>query len=396
VAPLPEPNWLHFQSQTGSTSGAKSYTARVTNPFQVTKPVDSSEVIDREAEADQLVELAFEGNNARLVAPRRFGKTSLIHRVQHQLDDQGWVTVYVDLLGIISADDFSSRIERAYTQQLKGPVAKWFAGVRRQLKPTFTGGGGPVPASLSIDLSGPSKEALADRLDLPRRIWEKTGDRIHVVFDEFQELDRIPQKNVDQVLRSVIQHHGDAASYVFAGSALHMMEMMFADRTRAFFGQTKKVVLHPLHDEPLAGYVVDRFQTTGKDLTTTALDALLSLVLGHPQRAMLAAHALWNASSPLGDLGEWEVARTHVMEEADDELRVLWMNLDVPDREVLVRLAAGLTPFARSPGGSRGGGIVRAVDGLLAQGVVTTVADGQRQIVDPLFTEWIRAQRGAS
>lgn len=364
----------------------------MTNPFQMTKPVEPSEVIDRDLESDQLIELAFEGNNARLVAPRRYGKTSLVNRVQQQMADQGWVPVYVDLLGIISADDFSSRVERAYTQQLRGPLAQWFAGVRRQLKPMITGGGGPLPASVSVDLSGRAKEALADRLDLPMRIWKKSNTRIHFVFDEFQELDKIPQKNIDQVVRSVIQHHGDAASYIFAGSELHMMELMFSDRSRAFYSQTKKVPLRPLTDGPLGEYIVDRFQRTGKDLTPGALAALLALVLGHPQRAMLAAHALWDISAPTADLGEWELARTQVMDDVDDELETAWLRLGTAEREVLVRLATGMPAFSRSTGGTRGGSVVRAVDELVDRGIIAE-EDQVRRIVDPLFAEWVRSQR---
>jgi AAA+ ATPase superfamily predicted ATPase len=113
----------------------------VVNPFQVTKPVDPSEVIDREAEDAKLRALAEEGNNARLVAPRRYGKTSLLRRAQARLSDDDWLTVYVDLLGIVTMDDFAARIERAYVSQLKGTVAKWFIALRRTLKPTLTLGG---------------------------------------------------------------------------------------------------------------------------------------------------------------------------------------------------------------------------------------------------------------
>ena len=393
MAPNPEPEWLRNPSRIGSESGATGYTTGMTNPFQVSKPVESSEVIDREVEARQLLDLASEGNNARLVAPRRYGKTSLIRHVQQQLDIDEWIIVYVDLLGIISVDDFTSRIERAYTKQLKGPVGQWFAGVRRQLRPMFTAGGGPVPVSLSFDLSGATKEALADRLDLPLRIFEKDGRRIHVVLDEFQELDKIPQRNVDQIVRSVIQHHGNAASYVFAGSELHMMEMMFSDRSRAFYGQTKRVALHPLSDSALADYVVERFKATGKDLTPDALSALLSLVVGHPQRAMLAAHTLWNVTDAVADLGEWDAARQLVMDEVDDELGATWERLELPEREVLVRLATGMTAFSRGTGGTRGGNIARAIEALEAWGVITDEASGVRRVVDPLFAEWMRNQR---
>jgi uncharacterized protein len=395
MVPDYEPDRFDIRSRYGSIFGTIfGILCHMVNPFQVTKPVGPSEVIGRDDESRQLVELAVEGNNARLVAPRRFGKTSLLKRVQSVLDNEGWIPVYVDLLGILSADDFTARIERAYTQQLTGGVAQWWAGLRRSLKPTASAGGGPVPASISLDLSGQSKEALAERLDLPKRVRAKTGNRVHVVFDEFQELDQLAQKNVDQVLRSVIQHHGDAASYVFSGSELHMMEMMFADPHRAFYGQAQKIPLKPLADDALAEYIVSRFEGTGKTLRAEVLDALLGLVLGHPQRAMAAAHVLWRKTDGEADLGDWEEARLTLMDDVDDELRALWMGADVSEREVLVLVAAGLSPYSRAGGRARGGNTVRAVGTLTARGLI---AEGDRRpwyIVDPLFAEWARDQRG--
>ena len=276
---------------------------------------------------------------------------------------------------------------------MTGPIAKWFAGVRRQLKPSVTTGGGVVPASVSLDLSGQSNEALAERLDLPKRVREKTGNRVHVVFDEFQELDRIAQKNVDQILRSVIQHHGDAASYVFAGSELHMMQLMFTDRQRAFYGQTQKVALKPLADEALAEYIVSRFEATGKSLTPSVLSALLDLVVGHPQRAMVAAHSLWEVTDGIADLGEWEMALDRLMDDVDDELGILWLGMEVAGTRGVGPPGPRPVSVRPTPGeGARGGSAARAVKSLIAKGVVADDVS-RRYLVDPLFGEWIRAQR---
>lgn len=47
------------------------------NPFRYSEPVPVEELLDRDGEAEELLRRAEEGNNSRLVAPRRFGKTSL-------------------------------------------------------------------------------------------------------------------------------------------------------------------------------------------------------------------------------------------------------------------------------------------------------------------------------
>lgn len=364
---------------------------RVINPFQVTKPVAPAEVIDRDDETAQLVSLAEEGNNARLVAPRRYGKTSLLRRVQDSLDRAGWITVYVDLLGIVTLDDFAQRVERAYSDALTGTVAKWFVGLRRSLRPALTVGGGPVPASATVDLGAERREALVARLALPTRVFEKTGRRVHVVFDEFQELDAVGGQ-ADAVVRSEIQHHGDMASYVFAGSQLRMMEMLFADRKRAFYGQTERVLLQPLEAEPLAGYLASRFDRTRKDMTEAALGALLDLVEGHPQRAMAAAHALWNAADRIADLDEWEAARSSLMMAVEDELKTAWVELTATQRRVLLAVSLGSPPYQRSDGRSQGAAVTRALASLEGRGAITRV-NGRWRVVDPLLAEWVRSGR---
>jgi hypothetical protein len=363
----------------------------MSNPFQMTKPVEPSEIIGRDAEIRRLKNLAYEGNNARLVAPRRYGKTSLLGRVQDDLSNEGWQTVYVDLLGIVTIDDFTARIERAYTEQLRGALAKWFTGLRRTLRPTATVGGGVVPVSGSVDLGNVSAAGLVERLALPVKVYEKTGSRVHIVFDEFQELDTV-DGNVDAILRSQIQHQKSAASYVFAGSKLHMMEMMFTDKKRAFYGQAEKVSLEPLDPELLAEYISGRFDDSGKEISTEALEGLLELVKGHPQRSMAAAHTLWDVTDTIATVEEWEIARESLMGAAQDELKATWSELDSSERQSLSAVARGIGPYKRGTTHTRGGGVARALKRLEGKGIIAS-SGSSRTVLDPLLDEWVRVQR---
>jgi hypothetical protein len=359
------------------------------NPFQVTKPVEPGEIIGRGKEIARLVALGIEANNARLVAPRRFGKTSLLRRVQADLPARDWWTVYVDLLGIVTLDDLSNRIERSYADQLRGPVAKWFAGLRASLRPTITVGGGALPVSGAIDLAGVARAGLEERLALPVRVHEKTGRRVHVVFDEFQELDYLPG-SADQVVRSEIQHHGDAASYVFAGSQLHMMEMMFTSPKRAFYGQAELVSLSPLDGEPLSVYVSSRFLESGKDLTASVMSGLLRLVRGHPQRAMAAAHALWDRTSSVADLEEWELARAALMDGVADEMKSQWSELSTNERLIVDAVARGESPYKSGNATSQGAAVVTALKNLIGRGIL--VRADTLEVIDPLFAAWRLSQ----
>ena len=121
------------------------------NPFTIDTPVEPAELIDRDPESERLLELAEGGHNCRLSGPRRFGKTSLLRRLEHEADLRGIATVYVDFFGALTLDDVVTRFEFAYERALRGPLARWFAGLRRRWRPTLRLG---APEDWSLLLAG--------------------------------------------------------------------------------------------------------------------------------------------------------------------------------------------------------------------------------------------------
>ena len=364
------------------------------NPFRYSEPLPVEELLDRDAEADELLRRAEEGNNSRLVAPRRYGKTSLLRRVIHDAQAQGWATVYVDFFGVLTLADIAQRIERAYAEQLDGRLASWFTGMRRMLHPTFRAGGGPIPAGVEVALDPQAEPPLLDRLALPRRLHERHGTRTLVVFDEFQDV-LMAQDRVDAIIRSEIQHHGDAASYIFAGSHVGMMRELFADRRRAFYGQAAAVELAPLPADEVADYIGIRFEQTDRDVGV-ALGPLLALAQGHPQRTMLLAHALWE-QTPSGAIATedtWRATYERAMSQTREELRAVWTALPTGQRRAITAIAentAALYASDRSHGGSRGGSIRASVQALQDRGEIAadpTAQTGYR-LTDPLLASWI-------
>jgi len=362
------------------------------NPFRYSRPVGLDDLIDRDDETDELLATAREGNNARLVAPRRFGKTSLLRRVIGEAEADGLLGVYVDFFGVLSLPEVAERIERAYARSLTGGAARWFDGMRRTLRPTVTAGAGGVSATAHLE---PATTSLAERLDLPLKMYEKFGKRVIVVFDEFQEI-LAADTNADAVLRASIQHHGEAASYIFAGSHVGMMTQLFADRRRAFYAQAQPVPLPPLPAPACAEFVASRFEATGKDVGTS-LGPQLDATLGHPQRTVLLAHAVWRETPEGGRADEATTAAAHerLMAELGDEFRVVWTDLPAGQRRVLAALAQQEKPYGRGGAGSRGGAVRSSLARLIDRGdiqVADALPSGYR-VVDPLLAAWIRSYR---
>lgn len=288
----------------------------------------------------------------------------------------------------------AERIEAAYAHQLRGTLSTWFTGLRRAL-PKIRVGGGALPASAEVNLAG-AEAPLRERLGLPVRIHRRDATRTLVVFDEFSEVLAAAGK-IDAVIRSEIQHHGPAASYICSGSAVGMMRELFANRKRAFYGQAGAVELPRLPPEAVAEFIVNRFSTSGKS-PGQALDLLIDAADGHPQRTMMHAHALWDHTPAAGtpDESTFADAYSAALAAARDELWAIWNRMPVGERRVLAAVArqdAPLYSTVSSTGGSRGGAVRHALDSLIASGEIVARNDqptGHR-VVDPLLAEWVRS-----
>jgi hypothetical protein len=301
--------------------------------------------------------------------------------------------VYVDLWGAVSRADLADTIEEAYRRELRGPIRNAAVAAIRALRPKLKATPANVGVEVTPDVDAEPARRLRGLLDLPARLYERDGIRTLVIFDEFQELLKAGD-DLDAILRSRIQHHGDAASYIYAGSHPGLMEELFGRRERPLFGQAQPLHLDPLSDPDLAAYIGARFDETGREVGE-ALEPLLDFVQGHPQRAMMLAHHLWNATEPkeTARLEEFEEALRAVREEAHEALQAIWGSLAPVERRVISALARSEAPllsdrtlkrFQLAKSSAR-----EARDRLVQAGDLRRTGDSI-SIVDPLLADFAR------
>ncbi|HET8861865.1 MAG TPA: hypothetical protein VFM94_01275 [Solirubrobacterales bacterium] len=364
------------------------------NPFDFSRPASAEDLIDRDHELELLVRLAEGSSNSRLTAPRRYGKTTLLKRVRHEAETRGMNTVYVNFYGLLSVTEAADRIEDAYRKSLHGTVRNLAVGIIRTFRPTakIPKTGLRVEPTLETEIG----RRLAWLLDLPVKIMEKTGSSTLVVFDEFQDI-LLTKPALDGLIRSRLEQHEAEAGYVFAGSHPGMMKRLFGDRARPFYGQARAVRLEPLPEDALAEYVADRFTSSGRDIADV-LDLFLATVRGHPQRAMLLAHFLWERTPPgaKSDYTAWQAGLEDVYLELRDEFNSVWDGLADAERRTLAAIASGprlllkkqvLEGLALARSTARD-----ARDRLIDAGHVR--ADGEElEIIDPLLALWVARGR---
>jgi uncharacterized protein len=365
------------------------------NPFRIAGELLPDEMIDRDEATARLLSLADGGHSSRLVAPRRYGKTSLLRRVLAQASKNGWATALVDLEGVLSLSSLVVRIERAYDRELKGAIRRTVDSLFRAWQVGLSLGAGGFTATLQSNPRVNVESVLLRLLDLPAKLYDRTGTRSLVAFDEFQDLLRVD--GADGILRSVLQHQTAVASYAFAGSAPTLMERLFEDPSRPLLEHAVSVELEPLRPEPTATYLEERFRRTDRDIGN-ALDPLLAFTRGHPQRTMLVAHHLWELVPPgsVADEAAFLDARDRALANAEAALRARWESLAVNEQRVSLALATRVRNLYAEETlrflGLKKGSVDRALAGLVGKAEAHQTRSGP-ELTDPLLEHWL-AERG--
>ena len=79
-----------------------------------------------------------------------------------------------------------------------------------------------------------------------------------VAFDEFQQISKYPEKNIEALLRSHIQHLSNV-HFIFSGSGCHLVTEMFLSSARPFYNSTSILELYPIVAEEYIPFVCHWF-----------------------------------------------------------------------------------------------------------------------------------------
>ena len=362
------------------------------NPFIYSHPLAPEDIINRDEETETLLKNVVGGHYVRLFAPRKYGKTSLLQRALREGEQrEGLIPILVDLYRISSVADVAIRFERAYSRQLKGALRSKVEDFLQRTGIGLSLGAYGISAKLQLGAKVDPLPALHALLDLPLRLEEGGGYRAFIALDEFQDVHKVA--DLDGLIRSHIQFQGQVASYAFAGSEPGMMKQLFEHKDSPLYGSAVPLRLGRLANDEIAGYVSDRFRASGR-AGGEALGPLLDSAQGHPQRAMLLAHRLWEEvpRGGSGTLDHWRRAHAAALAELDPEFDAQWRGFDTSEQKTMRALIAG-------EGSPYRGEVLRrleltkdmvrkALPRLSATAEIEAI-EGKHMVVDPLFAQWI-------
>lgn len=355
------------------------------SPFPYQGPLEPERVLGRDDLIADLTERVTEHRVTALLGPRRYGKTSVLRRVAHDVIGGGAAVVWVDLYEVASMADLAARLDDALAR-LGGRFGETLAKVAAGLEINL--------GVVRVELRAPSRDrpdpvlTVHALLDVLTRF---AATQPTVVFvDEFSGIARVD--GAAGLLRTALQHHYQELGLVFAGSEPSMMRMLFTEQAQPFYAQADLVEIEPLGIEELVEQVADGFEWTGRIAGVVARH-VARFSEGHPQRAMQLADAAWRLVPP-GDEGTdvtWAEALDRVRAASADGNERLYSALKEKERAVLRVLASGGAVFGtRAALLDLGGGAAQHARQRLVELGHLVVRDGEHRIVDPVFADWIR------
>lgn len=268
---------------------------------------------NRGDERGQLATNILAGRHTVLVAPRRYGKTSLSMKVLEELArrrEPKVVSAACDLL--ICHDDASVRdialeaVARLAARcvplhrRALGNLGRFFTGLKPEIVVSTEG------ARLGFTPSTPPPDTIIRALAGVDRLAADRDVRAVLVMDEFQTLASVRgARPIEAAIRHVAQR-AKRLSFVFSGSNRHMLSAMFEDAGRPLYHLCDRLALGRIGARDYYAFLRKAARARWKtSLDEASVDAVLATTQCHPYYVNLLCARLWRAPDP-PDAGEVE------------------------------------------------------------------------------------------
>lgn len=297
-------------------------------PFIFGRIATDENFTDREKETEHLVNNFESLINTVIISPRRWGKSSLVHRAADiaMRADKNIRICTIDLFNVKTEEQFYTVLARNLIQ---GTSSRWEEAVENakkffsRLVPKISVGAGPG-SEISIDFDWEEMKSNPDEiLDLSERIAEAKGVKIVVCIDEFQNIAEFEDPLFFQRrLRAHWQRH-KKVSYCLYGSKRHMMMEVFTDSSMPFYKFGDIFFLNKIDTEHFIPFITERFSSTGKSITEDASRNIVSLADNHPYYVQQLSQLSWLRTS--GQCDVETVVKAHLS--LVEQLSLLFSNL---------------------------------------------------------------------
>jgi hypothetical protein len=346
---------------------------------------------DRVDERKALIASIQDRRHTVLIAPRRFGKTSLMRKI---LEDKQYPFIWLDFMTFTSKEEaevkFLSHLSSLVIElggaekKIRKLIGKYLSMLRPEITITATS-----LLSISFRPMLPKNEGLIQALAGIDAIAKELEKQIVIICDEFQEITRIDE---EATLQATIRHAAERATnttYLFSGSKHQSLRQLFNGKRSPLYELCDQMPLSLIDDSYYIDYLQNKsVQQWGEELTQEALQAILQYTEGYPKYVNALCARLWRLAAlpKASDVDEsWQdylyTRKGGIREELDglkmNELRLLRQLCDLPTEQPYAN------DFLRQVNLSQSN-VRRALEQLQKKDLVCFLEDKYR-VIDPTY-----------
>ncbi len=358
------------------------------------KPVTSKNFIGREKELALIMEYLKLGQSIVLVAPRRFGKTSLVLEVLQRIQKQGLYTAFVDIFTNPGMDMLSANITgevlKNHKLNLQFHKAKTSAlELMKNVKLKAVLNDFEFIAGFA-DKDRNDWELIAESIDFVDAFSKRHNRKMVCAYDEFGDITKFDKNDeLVKLFRSKIQQHKNS-TYIFSGSYESVMQAMFVTRVSPFYRMARIVHLSYLEKDALVRHLQHRFREEGINCGKDFPRQIAAITHCHPYYAQLAFQQTILYKALYKKIPSSNELLQQIIAVEKDYLEKVW-------EDVYTRRDHVLTLKALAHGSENIYGrlkttkinVARALKNLEGMGLVFRKENGQPFISDPIFNQWI-------
>lgn len=377
--------------------------AKTPNPFIVTGKIEPEYFCDRITESAKFIKSVINGNNLVIISPRRMGKTGLIQFCydNHEIINE-YYTFFIDILHTSSLREFTYLLGREIYETLLPKNRKMSDLFIRTLK-SISGkfGFDPITGTPTFNVE------LGD-IDRPEYTLEEIFQYLAdadkpciVAIDEFQQIAKYPEKNIEALLRTHIQKLRNC-NLIFAGSERHMMQEMFTSAARPFYHSADILELKAIAPEIYIPFIVGHFEKRNRQISAENVGKVYNLFKGHTYYIQKTFNEAF-ADTPDGEECTLEIIRSaidNMISSNDTIFREILSNIPEKQKEVLYAIAKDdqaehitSTYFIKRHSLSSASSVQSAVKKLLEKDTITEI-NKVYSVTDKLFAMWINRLYG--
>ncbi len=377
--------------------------AKAMNPFIVTGKIDPEYFCDRVQESARLIKSVTNGNNLVIISPRRMGKTGLIRFCydKPEIADE-YYTFFIDILHTSSLREFTYLLGREIYETLL-PRSRKMADLFIQTIKSISGKFGFDPIS-----SMPTFNVELGDIDRPEYTLDEIfqylahADKPSIVaIDEFQQIAKFPEKNIEAQLRTHIQKLRNC-NFIFAGSERHMMQEMFTSAARPFYHSADMLELKAIVPEIYIPFIVGHFEKRNRRIAPADVERVYNLFKGHTYYVQKTFNEAF-ADTPEGDECTLETLRAaidNMIASNDTIFREILSNIPEKQKELLYAIAKEgeaeritSAAFIKRHSLTSASSVQSAMKKLLEKDIITEI-NKVFSVTDKLFAMWINRLYG--